>query len=298
MMKKNKVSIILFVIFALCVSLYLTFDIYPDIRERKFAFKGLEARIRRKTANFKGQTAILIKDLDNSWRFSYNEDKLFPSASVVKVPIMLACFYAADEGKINLEERLCLKNSDKVTGSGILKNTTEGRQFTVSELIELMIVESDNTAANMLVDRLGFEYLNRLFKKMGLRHTNISRKMMHFKYRKKGIENYTTAKDMAYILEKIYRKEFLNRDVSEKCLELLKRQKIRDRIPSKLPAFIVTANKTGLERRICHDVGIVFTPKGNFLICVLTRHSYKTAKTPKAFISWLALQVYKCYQSF
>jgi len=131
---------------------------------------------------------------------------------------------------------------------------------------------------------------------MGLKNTNIARKMMDFKERREGEENYTTARDMAYLLEELYYKKFLNKDVSEKCLGLLGQQKINDRIPRKLPRGTLVVHKTGLERNVCHDAGIVFTNKGNFLICVLARHDNRFAKPTKKFIADVTLLTYNYYQ--
>jgi beta-lactamase class A len=121
--------------------------------------------------------------------------------------------------------------------------------------------------------------------------------MMDFKYRKNGVENYTSAKDMALVMEKIYRKELINADVSKRSLELLKNQKINDRIPVKLPDGVTVAHKTGLERYVCHDVGIVFTEKGDYLIVVLTK-TKKGFRQAKMFIADMALETYNYYKQF
>jgi beta-lactamase class A len=118
--------------------------------------------------------------------------------------------------------------------------------------------------------------------------------MMAFDERRKGVENYITAQDMALILEKIYRREFINRQVSERCLGLLLAQKVNDRIPKKLPAQTPVAHKTGLERFVFHDAGIVFTAHGDFLICVLTRTDAGSKKA-KNFIADLALAMFESY---
>ncbi len=159
-----------------------------------------------------------------------------------------------------------------------------------------MITESDNSAANALIDCLGFDVLNSYFKKIGLRNTNILRKMMDFEERKEGRENYTTARDMAYLMRRLYCKDFLNKGVSTQCLKLLEQQKINDRIPKRLPKDgMRIAHKTGLEKHICHDVGIVFSPNGDFLICVLIKHKDKTAVSAKKLISDIALLTYNYY---
>lgn len=240
---------------------------------------------------FPGQAGVVVKDLKTNWEISFNKNTLFPSASVVKIPVMLACFNAANEGRIALKDTLVLQNSYKVLGSGVLKATPEGTILSISRLIELMICHSDNTATNMLINLLGFDYLNDYFKKFGLKNTNLSRKMMDFKKRRNGRENYTTASDMAYALEKIYQGEVLNSDVSGQCLLFLKRQKLRDRLPAKLPTNIIVMHKTGLEYRVCHDVGIIPTPKGDFLVSVLTKGA-RYSRVAKNLIADIALYVY------
>lgn len=268
------------------------------LERRKAAWENLKSALKNRIEAFGGQTSVVIKDLDMGWEINFNKDRLVPSASLVKIPIMLSCFYAAEEKGINLKDTIYLKASEKVEGSKVLGDKPAGSAFTVEELIEPMITQSDNTATNLLINYLGFDTLNTHFKKMGLKNTNITRKMMDFKKRKKGIENYTTAEDMAYILEELYYYNFLNKDTSKQCLLLLGEQKINDRIPKKLPkeeTFI--AHKTGLEKYICHDVGIVFTTKGNFLICVLVKHENKFAFSAKKFISDIALLTYYYFQN-
>ncbi len=266
------------------------------LEKRKAAWDVLKQNLENEIPQFKGEASIVIKELDTGWRFVLNKEKKVPSASLVKLPIMTACFNAIAEGKLDSEKPVVLRANHKVSGSGKLKHASEGTKLTIEELIELMIVESDNTATNILIEMAGYDYLNTYFKKIGLKSTNISRKMMDIKKRSQGIENYTTAGDIALILEKIYTGSLINKDISSRCLELLKRQKYRDRIAGKLPADTVVAHKTGLENGVCHDAGVVFTDRGNFLICVLTRHQNKTAHLSKKFISEIAFLTYNYYQ--
>jgi beta-lactamase class A len=100
---------------------------------------------------------------------------------------------------------------------------------------------------------------------------------------------------MADILEKIYRKTCVSPEASEKCLECLKDQKVNDRIPRYLPRTITVAHKTGLENKVCHDAGIVFTGKGNVLICVLTEGD-TGAVIAKRMIARISAAVYRLYK--
>lgn len=269
-----------------------------SLEKREIAWLNLKRDLEGKVARFRGTVGLVIKDLNTGREITFNEGRSIPSASLVKIPIMLSCFYAAQDGKIRLSDEVKLKYSQRVGGSKVLGNKPIGSVFTVEELLHPMITQSDNAAANVLIDLLGFDTLNAYFKKMGLKDTNLARRMMDFKERREGEENYTTAEDMAYLLEVLYNKKFINSEISGKCLELLGQQKINDRIPKKLPregAFI--AHKTGLERHICHDVGIVFTDKGDFLICVLVEHKNRFAWPAKKLISDIALLTYNYYRS-
>jgi beta-lactamase class A len=270
---------------------------YSRLEKRKITWKILDGQIREASLDFNGEVGIFIKDLTSNWQIGINQDRLFPSASLVKIPIMAACFSAANEGKIKLNEVLIFKAQDRSLGSGKLKEAPTGTKLSINKLIELMISESDNTAANMLIKRLGFDYLNSCFKRLRLNNTNICREMMDFKSRKAGRENFTTVSDLVSLLERIYHGRLINKFYSKMCLEYLKKQKIRDRIPAKLPPDTEIAHKTGLERGLCHDAGIVFVPGGDFLICVLTKHHHKTAKLAKEFIAQIALKTYNYYRN-
>jgi len=304
-----KIKLVFSVILSLIltIGLFFSYKIYRRyqntakkqilLERRKEGWLRLKKNIENKVINFKGTVGLVVEDLDMEWEIAINEETPIPSASLVKVPIMLSCFYAAQDGKINLKDTITLQSSDKVSGSRVLGKAPVGSVFTVEELFGPMITQSDNAAANVLIDYAGFDTLNTYFKKMGLNNTNITRKMMDFEERREGVENYSTARDMAYLLEQLYYNKFLNKEVSRKCLELLGQQKINDRIPRKLPRGTYVVHKTGLERHVCHDVGIVFTSKGNFLICVLAKHEDRFAKPTKKFISDITLLTYNYYQN-
>ena len=260
------------------------------------AWNELLLAINKEINNLNGEAGVIIKDLQSNRMISVNEKERFPSASLVKILIMAACFQAAQEGKLKLGDTIKLKLTDKMPESGILKDVSPGKELTIEELLEFMIIASDNTATNILTNKLGINYLNNYFKSLGLVNTNLSRKIADFASRDRGIENYTTAEDIAYILEKIYNRSLINKDISEKCLKLLKLQRMNDRIPKYLPAEITVAHKTGLERSVCHDAGIVFTRKGNFLVCVLTKHANSNSIPSKEFIAKVALYAYNYFE--
>ncbi|HAH21382.1 MAG: hypothetical protein A2Y00_04085 [Omnitrophica WOR_2 bacterium GWF2_43_52] len=305
MLKKKIVVVSLLAVVFVGSAGYFTYQRYQQIKIKRLAlekkkalWQALERALSQEVSRFQGEAGVILKDLDMDWQIAVNKTKSFPSASLAKIPIMASCFYAVFQGKIKLQDELILKERHKVLGSGTLKTMAAGRRVSIENLIERMITESDNTATNMLIELLGYEYMNSCFKEFGLKDTSLARKMMEFKLRRKGVENYTTAGDVALLLEKMYRKEVINAEFSERCLSLLKQQKIKDRIPALLPPEVVIAHKTGLERHVCHDAGIVFSPGGNFLLCVLTSHTDKTSKRAKEFIARLAFEAYRYFTEF
>jgi beta-lactamase class A len=158
-----------------------------------------------------------------------------------------------------------------------------------------MITESDNTATKMLIDSVGMDYLSAEFRAMGLEHTNITPEGMSLTSRAVKRENYTTAGEMGGLMERIYAGSLVDKAASEFMLDVLKHTKSRTRLRRGLPLGWEIGHKTGLLRRSCHDVGIVFSPRGDFVIAVLTSEvpSYASAKT---FISKVAKLTYRYYK--
>jgi beta-lactamase class A len=257
-------------------------------------FRKLMAELETQAARFPGETGIVIKDLKSGQSVCINSSRLFPSASLVKVPIMAAVFAAAQEGKLSLNDRLKLKRAHKSPGGGQLYRTRTGKKIAISNLLERMVEQSDNTATNMLVDALGFGYINQKFVEFGLKNTDLRRGVMELKWRSAGIENYTTADEMAFILEKIYRKELVSPQASEAMLAIMTKQKVNDRIPKSLPSLTI-AHKTGTLHDTASDCGIIFCPEGDFIVCVLTA-DIKNYRSAKRFISSVAEQAYACYK--
>ena len=261
--------------------------------QKETEWQNLSLKLRSEINRFRGTSGIFIKDLKFAFEFTHNENELFPSASLAKIPIMAAAFKAEHEGILDLGLEVRLNNSDKMPGAGTLKSMSAGTVFTFKELLGLMVSISDNTATNMVTRVLGIEYINDAIKEFGLQNSRLNRRVADYDAREIGIENYTTPRDMALILEDMYRGKLVSEDASQDCLDLLLDPRSRDRIPKYLPENIRAVHKTGLERGVCHDAGIVFDPRGDFLICVLTRHSDPNSIPSKNFIARIAKLVYE-----
>jgi len=257
-------------------------------------WQSLADAVSARADQFGGNVGYIIKDFRSGQVASANSGGTFPSASLIKFPILCAAFQAVEERKLSLGTPITLQRGDKRGGSGILKLTLAGTVYTNRELLEAMIVHSDNTAAELLIRQLGYDYLQKTFARLGLHDTVITPDGFRLTSRRVTEDNITSPRDMAYLLEKIYKRELVSAEASEQMLDIMKHQKLRDRLPRFLPIGWEIAHKTGLLRRACHDVGIVFSPRGDYLICVLTSHdvTYKTAKRFIASVGRITFDFY------
>lgn len=258
-------------------------------------WQAMVAGLENAAGAWRANAGIYLKDLQSGRTWDYNADRLFTSASLVKLPIMAAVFDRINSGAITLNTQIKLTRADRVGGSGTLKWVRDGTSLSVMELIYKMITESDNTATRMLIDYVGMPYLDEAFRKLGLVHTNISMEGMSLASGRIAHENYTTAREMAEMLEKIYAGELISRESSEFMLDVLKHNKSRSRLRKGLPLGWEIGHKTGLLRKACHDAGIVFSPRGDYVIVVLTSEvpDYSSAKK---FIARVASLTYKYYR--
>ncbi|SHE46787.1 beta-lactamase class A [Tissierella praeacuta DSM 18095] len=215
------------------------------------------------------EVSIIIKDLTNDrWILKYNEDRVFPSASLIKIPIMIEVLERVEKGELSLDKKIKIKAIDRVDYSIISELTL--KEYTLIDLITLMIILSDNTATNVLIDLLGYEKVNETVKKLNCNNTILKRKMMDFTAAKEGRENLTSPMDMALFMEKIYNKSIISPKICDVMIDILTRQKHRDMLPRYILDEVKIANKTGELSGINHDIGIFYLENINYLIGIFT----------------------------
>lgn len=253
----------------------------------EYHWSEMTEKIEETALRYPAKTAIYLKDFKTERQWSYNADLKFPSASLVKVPIMACVFSISIRNGLDLNKEITLTQKDRRSGSGTLKWAREGTKLSLMEIIYMMITQSDNTAAQMLIDYFGIDVLKKEFLRLGLLITSIDESGMSLSSKPVKQENYTTAREMSFLFEKIYKGELISESASRAMMEILKRTKGHSRLRSAVPREWEMGHKTGLLRKACHDVGIVFSPGGDYLIAVLTADvpSYKSAKE---FISKVA----------
>ncbi|MCA9067392.1 MAG: serine hydrolase [Planctomycetaceae bacterium] len=225
----------------------------------------------------RGRVAVAVKHLKTGERFDYQSEEPMPTASLIKLPVMIEAYKQVEEGKQDLENLITLKAEDKVPGSGILTpHFSEGMKLSLRDAIRLMIAYSDNTATNLVLDQVGLKSPNERMDQLGHPETKINAKV----YRRstsiapERSEKYglgsTTAKDMVALLEQLHAGKLANEAHTTEMIDHLLKCENTTRLPGLLPDGIKVAHKTGSVSRVRTESGIIFSPSGPIAICVLT----------------------------
>ena len=215
-----------------------------------------------------GDVGLLVKNLATGEVFAHCEDERFPSASTIKVPILLTLLDAAAEGRVELKTVSTVEPANVVGGSGIVQYLSDRVPFTLLDHATMMIDLSDNTSTNQIIARVGMDTVNAKCRELGLKETVLGRMMMDFEARKQGKDNFTCCRDMLVMFEIIYK----NPDKYTLALKLLKQQLFN----SLLSLLTNTeelefAHKTGGLEGVRHDVGIMYLDAPIF-IALLTKN--------------------------
>ena len=213
-----------------------------------------------------GEIGFYYKNLSTGETLGCRENDLFESASVIKLPIYAVLIKLREAGEIDFSERLCCREEDKFPSCGALQYFTGEVSVDIRTLCGLMISLSDNSATNLLIRRLGIDFLNEQFKTIGLAKSHLERCLFDSEASARGLENRITPAEMGLLLEQIALRRFVSPAVSEEMEALLRRQQIKHKIPGYLPRSTAVAHKTGEDAGITNDVGIVFA-REPFVLC-------------------------------
>jgi beta-lactamase class A len=204
---------------------------------------------------------------DTTRHFYHRPDARVPSASVIKLPIMIEAMTWVQDGRLNPDEIHILTNSEKAGGSGVLNTYPHRSRITYRDLITLMMTVSDNTATNILIRELGMDNINARMTTLGLAQSRLNREMMDTLAVKQGRQNYVSAREMNQLLRLIYQKKIATPTLCDEMLAILKANEDTTTIPRLLPKTMLVAHKTGTLDYIRGDVGIIYAKKP-FLLSV------------------------------
>jgi beta-lactamase class A len=238
----------------------------------------LESRLAPLIAAHKGEAAVGVKNLTTGETWYHRGDAVMPTASLIKVAVLVEAYLQADEGKVNLRDKITLRDADKVPGSGLLTyHFSEGTTFSLRDAVCLMMAASDNTATNLVLDRVGIAAVNKRMADWGCPETRINAKVFRgsttsvdkARTNKYGLGS-TTAKEMVKLFEKIQTNDGFRPALKLAMLEHLKKNDDKDKFSRLLPPGVAVAHKDGSVSDSRTDGGVLYTPAGVLVVCVLT----------------------------
>lgn len=257
---------------------------YDSLREN--LIKNLDQLIQ----SFKYPAGIAFLDLKDNDSIVINGDTLFPTASAIKIEVLIHLLREYEAGRLNIYEQYPVNY--KVGGSGLLQYfDLNNLKLSLYNLSVLMIQQSDNTATNILIDKLEMGNINQTIHQMGLMKTKLQRKMMDFEARKSGRENISTPSDKLSLLKKLYNKELLPDSLNKIAIDILS-------IPKQTPMLeqidedIKIASKGGELDDVRCEMGIFYTSRTDYILVVMTKELPDSDLGDK-FISQVSRLIFK-----
>ncbi|MDQ6907681.1 MAG: class A beta-lactamase-related serine hydrolase, partial [Chloroflexota bacterium] len=183
--------------------------------------KGVQ--VQRALTSLPAGSSVYYTDISSNSSASVDPDRIYPAAALIDLFIITEAYHQVDQNKLKLTDTLPIRPEDIVGGTGVLQNR-QGGTTTIKECVDLITAESDNTAANLLINRLGMDAINGTIKTLGLSHTALRRRLADDAARKAGIENETSAGDMAAFLAQLVRGNVYNRTVSNALVQAIAQQ--------------------------------------------------------------------------
>jgi len=266
----------------------------PSADKQKVLWQKLEAGIQEVDQHLDGVMGVAIEDLSTGDHFFLHEDEVFAQASSIKIAVLADLYVQAQAGKLKLTDSYTVQSSDLVADSDIMGGLTPGvTRLTLGDLATMMVAVSDNSAANVLIDRVGMPNVNAMLDSLGLTHTRLRRKMMDLQAAKEGRENISTPREMMTLLDSIYHGKVLNKEFTADFFKMLGTNKA-SWIPRDLPADLKVANKPGSLEAVRNDSGIVFVEGRPYAICVMTSF-LRNERDGEEAISKISLEAWRMF---
>jgi beta-lactamase class A len=252
---------------------------------------NLQKKLDKMVASYHGKVALYAKNLTSGETVAIDPNTAVQTASVIKLPLMLQAFEQVKAGKLSLSQPVTLTKDNQVIGSGVLQFMDPGLQLTLKDTITFMMILSDNTATNMVIDAAGLKPTNEMLARMGMKNTYFYKKVfkptteqMPPDQKKFGLGK-TTAEEMAAVLESIYRCDMGDRALCLQMITIMRNQQYQGMIPRYLQRKDATeslsaiADKVGELDDVRNDVALVYTVRGPVIISVFTYDNQDTSWT-------------------
>jgi beta-lactamase class A len=253
----------------------------------------LQKKIEELVSSHRGTVALYAKNLSTGEIVSIDSARPVQTASVIKLPLMLQVFEQVKSGKLKLSAPMLLTKDNQVPGSGVLNLMDAGLMMNLKDVITLMMVLSDNTATNMVIDAAGLSPTNEMLARMGLKNTYFYKKVykksegpMPPDQKKFGLGK-TTAEEMARVIESIYRCDLGDPELCRQMITIMRSQQYRDMLPRYLQKNDTSeelspiADKIGALDDVRNEVALVYTQRGPIVISIFTYHNEDQSWTPE-----------------
>ncbi|MGC1392658.1 MAG: serine hydrolase [Coleofasciculaceae cyanobacterium] len=251
--------------------------------------QGLQSQVQTLMSRYNFlQTGMFFLDLDTGNYLDIKGDRVFPAASTIKLPILIAFFQDLDAGKVRLNETLVMRDDLITNGSGEMQDDPVGSRYSARETVTKMITISDNTATNMIIDRLGgIKKLNERFRSWGLKDTRIRNWLADL-----SGTNTTSSKDMVQLLALLVNDKLMSASSKAQVLDILRRTTIKTLLPAGLGRGADIANKTGDIGFLIGDAGLITMPNGKrYLAGIFVKRPYNDTRG-RDFIRQVSRLVY------
>ena len=222
--------------------------------------------------NFRGVAGVAIKDLTCGWYYGINDELIFPTASSIKIPILLKLIESSEASDLDLLKNIEITEEMKSKGSGVIHKMNGTINLTIENLAILMINLSDNTATNLCIDIAGQEEVNKMLEDYEFKSMRLSRKMQDYIAIKEGKENLSSVKEMNLILEMLDSARAIKPEVAKKVLNILSLNKSTP-ISQPLPEHILVAGKTGGMPGVRCETAIIYLTNRKYILTVMTSHA-------------------------
>ncbi|MFL6303913.1 MAG: serine hydrolase [Candidatus Sulfotelmatobacter sp.] len=266
----------------------------PSAGKQQILWQKLESQIQEIDQHLDGVMGIAIEDLTTGDHFFLHESEVFAQASSIKITVLADLYLQAQQGKLKLTDLYTVQPSDLVPDSDIMNGLTPGvTRVTLRDLATMTVAVSDNSATNVLIDKVGMQNVNAMLDSLGLPHTRLRRKMMDLEAAKQGRENISTPREMMQLLDAIYHGKVLNKESTADFFKMLSTGKASF-IPRELPPDLKVANKPGELEAVRNDSGIVFVEGRPYVICVMTGY-LQNERDGEDAISKVSLAIWRMF---
>jgi beta-lactamase class A len=228
---------------------------------------------RQQIEGYGGVAGVYVRDLDGNWGYGVRPDEQFFTASTIKVPIMVAVYRKVDQGDLEFSQEVEIKKEDWAAGAGWLQWEKAGTKQTVGDLLLLMMTQSDNVAANVLVRLVGgADHVNEVARSLGAENTLLYQKVSSERAAVPELDNRTTPRDMATMVQKIAEGKAASDKSCGYMIELMNLNELDWWLDAGLPYDVYAANKAGWLYEVYDDVGIVKAGDRPYVVAILSKY--------------------------